>query len=204
MLGVVFKHRNTEKRGKHMTREDWLNKVATHMQPWFTAMGLEVPAIRVSVGFTSAGARGKAIGECWCKSCSSDGVFEIFLHPALDDPMRVAGVLAHEIVHAVVGLQAGHGPKFRKVATAIGLEGKMTATTEGEAFKKRADSIIRSVGHFPHKRLAGGSTAKKKQGTRLIKCECEECGYTVRTTAKWLDVGPPLCPCNNEPMAPAV
>lgn len=38
------------------------------------------------------------------------------------------------------------------------------------------------------------STAKPKQGTRLKKASCPECGYTVRVTQKWLDVGPPHCP----------
>jgi hypothetical protein len=38
-------------------------------------------------------------------------------------------------------------------------------------------------------------TEEKKQTTFLIKCHCEKCGYTVRTTARWLDqFGPPICP----------
>ena len=38
------------------------------------------------------------------------------------------------------------------------------------------------------------STGPKKQATRMIKVACPECGYTARTTQKWLDVGPPRCP----------
>lgn len=38
------------------------------------------------------------------------------------------------------------------------------------------------------------STAKPKQGTRLKKAECSQCGYTVRVTQRWLEVGPPHCP----------
>ena len=35
----------------------------------------------------------------------------------------------------------------------------------------------------------------EKQGTRLLKCRCASCGYTVRTTRKWLDLaGPPTGP----------
>ena len=33
-----------------------------------------------------------------------------------------------------------------------------------------------------------------KQGTRMIKLTAACCGYTVRTTRKWLDQGYPLCP----------
>lgn len=37
--------------------------------------------------------------------------------------------------------------------------------------------------------------------TRLVKVQCGSCAYTARTTRKWLDeLGPPLCPCNHEPM----
>jgi hypothetical protein len=39
---------------------------------------------------------------------------------------------------------------------------------------------------------------KRKQGTRLIKVECEMCGYVVRTTNKWLRVGRPTCCCGGK------
>jgi hypothetical protein len=70
--------------------------------------------------------------------------FEIMISPVLDDPMRVAGVLAHELVHATVGTQHGHKGPFAKLAKKIGLEGKMTATTEGEAFKQAVPSHVPS------------------------------------------------------------
>ncbi|MEV5084376.1 hypothetical protein AB0K74_38230 [Streptomyces sp. NPDC056159] len=42
------------------------------------------------------------------------------------------------------------------------------------------------------------SSGPKKQGTRMIKVACSsdcECGgYVIRTTAKWLEVGMPVCP----------
>jgi hypothetical protein len=42
------------------------------------------------------------------------------------------------------------------------------------------------------------SSGPKKQGTRMIKVacssECECGGYVVRTTAKWIEVGMPVCP----------
>jgi hypothetical protein len=35
-----------------------------------------------------------------------------------------------------------------------------------------------------------------KQTTRLLKATCahDECGYNVRVTSKWLEIGPPHCP----------
>ncbi len=40
----------------------------------------------------------------------------------------------------------------------------------------------------------------KQQATRLIKCWCASCGYTVRTTQRWLAGGAPLCPCAQPPL----
>ena len=41
--------------------------------------------------------------------------------------------------------------------------------------------------------------------TRMLKCECSACGYVARTTRRWLiEYGPPLCPCNGEPMRDAL
>lgn len=35
---------------------------------------------------------------------------------------------------------------------------------------------------------------KGVQTTRMIKCECLECGYVVRTSRKWAAMGLPICP----------
>jgi hypothetical protein len=35
----------------------------------------------------------------------------------------------------------------------------------------------------------------------MVKCECGDCGYTVRTSRKWLEEsGAPICPCNKKSM----
>lgn len=186
-----------------MNREDWLAAVAAEMAPWFADLGHPLPPVRMAVGFTSKGMRSKRIGECWSNDCSGDGVFEIFITPQIAESERVADILAHELVHAAVGLDAKHGPRFRKVAVAIGLEGKMTATTAGEQFKRAFAPILEKVGPIPHAGLtpAARSNAPKKQSTRMIKCECSECGYIARTSQKWLDeVGAPICPADGVQM----
>lgn len=179
------------------TREEWMNRLAKLMFPKFEELGYSVPAIRMSIGWTSKGPRGKAIGECWTDAASSDRVYEIFISPQLSDNMKVAGVLAHEICHAIVGIKAQHGPVFKKIATEIGLEGKMTATTEGKDFKAWVKPMLAELGPLPHGALDASKiekTGRKKQKAYLIKCECPECGYLVRVTTKWLDVAAPMCP----------
>lgn len=188
-----------------MNREDWLGAVAKEMAPWFSDLGCPLPPVRMAVGFTSKGIRSKRIGECWTNDCSGDGHFEIFITPQIAESERVADILAHELVHAAVGLDAKHGPRFRKVAVAIGLEGKMTATVAGELFKQNFAPILEKLGPIPHASLSPSakSNAPKKQSTRMIKCECRDCGYIARTSQKWLDeVGAPICPADGVQMIP--
>lgn len=184
-------------------REVWLHAVADTLRQIFASHGATVPDnIRLTCGLPSVrafSANKQSLGQCWPDANSADGHFEIMISPVLDDPMRVAGVLAHELVHATVGTQHGHKGPFAKLAKKIGLEGKMTATTEGEAFKQAVAPILESVGPYPHAELS--KTARKKQATRLIKLQCPSCPYTVRITRKWLDeVGPPACPSHGDNM----
>jgi hypothetical protein len=173
-------------------RESWLNRVAVGMAPLFEALDTPLPdRIRVVIGFTSRGAKGKAIGECWDNRCSGDGHFEIFIRPDLAHapdamPAQIAAILAHELVHAAVGIAAGHGKAFKRLAVGLGLVGPMRATIPGDGFFAVVVPILAAAGPLPHARLDtdGETTRPKKQTARMLKCECEACGYTVRT-ARW-------------------
>jgi hypothetical protein len=185
-------------------RDQWLAAVAKRLAPWFAELGHPLPKYKASIGFTSKGARSSRIGECWDRGASTGDKFEIFISPTLDDPTAVAAILAHELVHAAVGLSCGHRGAFRKVALAIGLEGKMKAAKAGPRFLERVAPILATVGPLPHARLSDAcfSSGPKKQTTRLIKCECGECGYVARVTAKWLrEAGAPICPAHMAPMS---
>jgi len=181
-----------------MTREEWLNAVAERLAPHFTALGAPPPPFRVSIGFTSTGRRGKRIAECHAPINSKDRHHEIFIRPDQAAPMDVAAILAHELIHACVTLDAGHGPAFRRVARAIGLEGPMRATTPGKGFRELAEPILEELGPLPHAELNVRRTRSdlpKKQTTRMFKAHCPECGYSVRLTRHWIDnLGAPICP----------
>lgn len=177
------------------TRERWLNDFVELARPIFEDNGFPIPEkIRVSVGWTSKGARGKAIGECWSHKASADGTFEIFVSPLLSDASRVCDVLTHELIHAAVGLECGHRGQFRVCAVKLGLEGRMTATIAGTLWHEWADPIVEKLGAFPHATLKGQSSGKKKQTTRMLKAECE-CGYVIRLTKTWAEQGLPTCMC---------
>ena len=69
---------------KITNRETWLNEFTRRARPMFKELGKPLPDnVRMAVGYTSAGRRGKRIGECWSDTCSKDGTFEIFITPAL-------------------------------------------------------------------------------------------------------------------------
>lgn len=180
----------------YLTREEWLNAFVTASRPHFERVGAPLPdKVRVSVGFTSKGSKGNRIGECWASEASADGHFEIFLKPSTKTASRLADILTHELVHAAVGLAAGHGPGFGKVARALGLTGKMTSTTAAQGWYEWALPILNALGPMPYGVLDGGqSTAKPKQKTNLLKVECDCCGWLARVTAKHMDHVLLVCP----------
>jgi hypothetical protein len=186
------------------TREAWLEAAASlYAAELFKPAGFKVPAKRkLSVGFPygkRGGKRQHAIGECWSAECSAGGLYEIFISPEIEDAARASDILIHELVHATVGISAKHGPEFKRCALAVGLDGKMTATVAGEELSKTLKGLLKQLPAYPHKALTPSMrSGPKKQTTRLIKLVCGQCGYTVRTTQKWLDMGTPFCPCGGE------
>ena len=188
-----------------MNREEWLTAAAVEIEAaLFAPLNKSLPATwRGSCSWPSSRANGKnkagTIGQCFEPSVSDDGTAEMLVSMSQDDPLEVAAILTHEMVHAVEGIEAGHGPAFRSTALKIGLTGKMTATRPGENFKRDVAPILEKLGPYPH--AAVDISKRKKQTTRMIKVECGDCGYTARVTRKWIEqTGAPLCVCNHEPM----
>ncbi len=156
-------------------------------------------ALQVSIGFPSVGAlarRSRRIGECWPPEASRDGVYQVFVSPLVAEPLPVLEVLVHELVHTAVGTRARHGPPFRRLALALGLQGRMPNTVAGPELSARLAEIAANLGAFPHAGLVADS-GRHKQTTRLHKVACPDCGYTARITAKWIAAGLPICPCGS-------
>ncbi len=182
-----------------LNREAWLQAAVEELRPLFRGNGCELPKIHVSVGWPSAGGLGnkkRVIGQCWSGTASEDNTPHIFISPMLavdGDPQGVLPTLVHELVHVAVGTEAKHGPKFAKLATKMLLDGKPTSTVASEALLERLKLIVEKLGPFPHAKLVPQPKDPKKQSTRMKKAECT-CGYTVRLSQKWIDVGVPSCP----------
>lgn len=73
------------------------------------------------------------------------------------------------------------------------------STVAGPELKAKLESMILELGPYPHGKI--NLSGRKKQTTRLIKQECLNCGYIVRSSQKCIDEnGPVMCPCNHERM----
>lgn len=189
------------------TREDWLLSAVELMKSLFKQHGYDIPEIRVSCGWPSTkatAAKNRRIGECWSREAATDKTCQIFISPYLIDAGSEQGVIStliHEVCHAVVGVNHKHDKVFGKCARAVGLEGKLTSTIAGKALLEQTKVWLKSLGKYPHARLDSFKSPVKKQTTRMVKCECDACGYTVRTSRKWIDdAGAPICPCNKRAM----
>jgi hypothetical protein len=207
---------------REITREEWLHQAIEALRPEFEKIEFPLPEkIHVSVGFGYGAKRESAtiLGQCWPTVLSEDSVNHIFISPEMNDSARVLDVLIHELVHAADNCKSGHKGDFAKHAKALGLTGKMTATVATPELAETLKALAEKIGPYDHAKLytmgapvkpkedpeapeepeePAAPSGPKKQGTRMIKLQCAsgcECGgYVVRTTAKWIEVGMPVCP----------
>lgn len=184
-----------------MNREAWLQEAVSELTPLIGEWvgWTQAPAVRVSVGFPSAGGlsrKRRKVGQCWSPESSKDKVPHVFISPVLSDGISVLGTLLHELIHAGVGVKYKHGKHFKTVAQAVGLVGKMTATEVGPELAPKLEAMLERLGAYPHAALDPAQNPVKKQTTRMLKASCKqaECGYTIRLAKKWADVGLPWCP----------
>jgi hypothetical protein len=181
-----------------MTREEWLQALVGRLRSDFEIQGIGLPSeIAVSCGWPSQRPRSKRnrrIGECWRASCSGAGRPEICISPTLADPVEVGHVLVHELIHAALP-NAGHRAPFIRAAIRLGLTGKMTAAVPTDELRVRLRQLADEIREpYAHGEIRPGAN-ERTQSTRLLKLACPSCGYVIRTTRNWLEIGVPLCCC---------
>ena len=182
------------------TREEWLMRLVDTLRPSFERIGHRIPdGVRVTCGWPSKAAlarRRRTIGECWSSAASADQTIEIFISPCLGDALQAAETLVHEMIHASGAM--GHRGSFPAIAKAIGLRKPWRATHATPELKGRLNALISGIGPYPHATLDATMMPHKTDSTRMQKVICADCGYVVRTTAKWIAVGLPICPCGTQ------
>ena len=181
-----------------VNREQWLTEVAEQVRPIFLRQGFKLGDFRVTCGWPcrfATSLRGQRVGECHSFRLSKAGVAEVFISPTLDEPLKVAGTLCHELVHVSVGTEAGHKGPFTKACRYIGLVGRPTIAMPGAKLNEQLSKIIETIGEYPHKAL----TVERKLVARkppAVKLYCGGCGCEVSIPPDWLiSVGPPTCAC---------
>jgi hypothetical protein len=201
------------------TREEWLAAAVELMRPLFALHGATIPA-NVKVFCIPLAQRSGRVSTTMAQAGWPDenGQIELVISPQISEAAEVAHILAHELVHAAVGNDKGHGRAFRKLALAIGLIGAgkdkvtkdleivptvtMTSTAAGDDFKAWWTANGISLGVYP----SGPEAPKKPAKPQLIELYCEACltelteMYTVHISGKMLKRGAPLCPIHNKPM----
>jgi hypothetical protein len=195
----------------HESRDMWLRAATAELRPYFESCDYPLPEnIRYAVAFTSAGRKGSLQGETW--HASEDGSFEIIIKADQFDPVEILGILIHQLIHAALPPDAGHGKPFKDAMMKLGMIGAPRLCSPGPLLRRQLEEIAANLGPLPHAKLDIEETPldrgkpadrRKKQKTHLLKaaCEAEGCGYSVRVTSKWVnDLGPPGCP-KHGPMA---
>ena len=189
---------------KFKTREDWLQAAIAKFRPTMKSAGAPIPSKIEAIVSWPKNARKGTIGQCFGKGWSKAGVTYVSVSPVLgDEPTRVLDVLLHELIHAS-GI-TGHGADFRKIALAVGLTGKMTATVAGPELTKRLATMVKQLGAYPHPTMLDheeGAKKKKPRGKAHIRCisPVDET-YSAWVPAKGFEMhGAPLCPISGRLM----
>lgn len=188
----------------HTNRADWFAAAAKvmledHIIPELHAHSLphDMPPLRINCGWPKGvrgGRKHQVLGACYPRARSEDGHNEVFIAPTIADPVRALDVLVHEILHAIDDCKHGHKGPFPAMAAAVGLEGKPTCTKAGADLKELLTDIAAELGEFPAAPMTDESY-KPKQSTRMKKVECSNCGFTARTTRKWIEQLPENAQC---------
>ena len=177
---------------QHTTREAWLLAAVELLRPLFAAKGFSVPPCQVSCGFASTGTRSGHVGQCWSTKSASNELNQIFIAPTLKSAYEVLDTLVHELVHAVDNCENKHGKEFKKIALKMGMKGPMRSAEAGPELKVILNTLLDTLGPYPHGHLNVGMRKAPRRDRPWAKCK--HCGYQVPMLKKFLTYGPPICP----------
>ncbi len=162
---------------KHL-REWWLYHAAVFLFQLLEEVGVVPVPVRVSCGWPSHGGMGQGkhvIGQCFAQEVCADGVSQIFISPRIAESIQVLGTLLHELIHAAVGCEYGHGKQFSQVARRVGLSGPPTATIvdAGSPLYTVLQQFVTEQGAYPHAPIRAIQKQKAGSRLRLFECECD-------------------------------
>lgn len=134
-------------------REAWLTSAVELLSAEvFKPVKLNMPEKwAVSCGWVK-GMGKKTVAACIDPICSGDGTTHLFVMPTEFEGVEVVGHLAHEMIHAIVGLDQKHEGNFIKVAKALEFERPWKSCGPGPGTKVHdiCKSIVERLGPYPH------------------------------------------------------
>jgi hypothetical protein len=157
-------------------REVWLEQAASFMIDFLVGQGLPSTDVRVSCGWPSRGGltpRRTVVGQCFPPHVCSDGRPQIFISPRIADSIEVLGTLLHELLHASIGCEYGHGKKFSQAAKKVGLVRPWTAISVGDRLRPFLEQFIAHAGSYPHAAIQTKPTDAVGSRLRLSECNCQ-------------------------------
>lgn len=189
-----FKHDFPLPGHQYVEISEWLHEAIKLIDQYvFSPAGYILPRTTVTIGLSDSGKginkKIRQRGDCWSRKSSVDKTNSIFLNPALLERDKFLIELLHQLVHALDDGQKAHTGYFKRVCQAIGLTVERHPTASPELMSG-IESICLKLPPFPEAFISS-----KSQTTRMLKIHCPSCGYTCRTTAKWVERGLPVCPC---------
>jgi len=176
-------------------RELWLTSVGRDLAETIIPFASVPDDWHVSCGWAPKSAK-KVLGVCFKRSESADGTNQIFITPNESNPVRVAAILLHELIHAADDCESGHRGAFSAWAREAGFETPLTKLHISKELEERLAKLVERHGAYPHPAIR--RVDEKKQTTRMLKVECGECGFLFRCSATQLnrlEEGEAVCPC---------
>jgi hypothetical protein len=177
------------------TTQEWTAGAVAMLTEWIrdTVPGVDTRAVlQVTVGPMprKRGARGtgdpSVLGLCEYSvlpSAAKTGR-QITVTDTESSPVEVLHIIAHELIHAFMPVDEGHGKRFEAAVRLIGLTGKPSATRPGPDFKVVAREIVAVLGDYPHRAV---KVRRPRQGNPMHKVVCSAgCGCIVRASSKWV------------------
>lgn len=191
----------------YKTREEWLDNAVKKLAPLFKDHGKLPEKIHAIVSFPDKKNHHSILGVCYPPTFSKDKGTYIFITPGQGkgEEVRILDILVHELIHSInfAVKQKGHGKCFSKIAKAVGLEGKMTATVASKELKAKLEAIAKELGEFPH--VAMVTPFKKNRhlvnGGSVRLWDLAIPGYKCYVFKSWLkQYGPPLSMKTKKPL----
>jgi hypothetical protein len=124
-----------------------------HLCPLIESIGLKLPS-RLHIEYDLieyARERTKAIGHCLHGDGNRDGNPQIYISPDLNDPVKIAEVILHELLHAALPIRVNHGQPFGQYAKRLGI--RMMSTDGVTRATAKLDNhfrfLIGLIGDYP-------------------------------------------------------